>query len=369
MVERKTFRLAGENYNVSPSEVEERMRGVSARPLGKYRVRVGGVDYPPKQVIAVALGRDLISFTTMDASRILTALGFEVSRTGEKRQQPLRNESEMLFEQYLSMSGLAEFDYEKQFPGKAQRPDYVVKLADEVGSQVMFEIKEFRATADDFRPGGGAYDPYLAIREKIQQAREKFRAFKDSCCCLVLFNREKPLVDLSWRFVFGAMLGNLGFRIPFDAESGVFDHSKMQQTFTVGGEMLRYKGLQPIEPQNRTISAILVLDLLPVGRIRFEHHVEQLEQARKAQGQPKLELEEYLQILEESRGTDRDYSLTQLRGVVHENPHARIKFPPGLFRGPYDERYGRDEDRRIGRLYAGSGILRLEGQGLRQEAF
>lgn len=366
--QRRLFRLGGTEFILSKRDVEEKMDGVVPKPLGKYRVPICGKDYPPKQVIAETLGKDLVSFTTMDASRILTALGFEVLSGGGKRQ-PQKNESELLFEQYMATSGLFDFQFEKEFPGKNQVPDYVVSLADE--SEILFEVKEFRATIEDFRSGGGAYDPYGRIREKIQQGRSKFKAFKDSCCCLVLFNREKPLVDLRWQFIYGAMLGNVAFRIPFNPETGMHDPSMgMQQTFAGGGEMLRYKGLQPIEPQNRTISAILTLDLLPVGRIRFERHVAQVEQKRKIEGKPTLAVEEFLQILDECRGTERDYSLTQLRGVVHENPYARqgTEFPGDLFRGPYDERYG-GKDGRIQRLFAGPGIVSLEEQGWKQDVF
>ena len=188
----------------------------------------------------------------------------------------------------------------------------------------------------------------------------------------MLFNREKPLVDLRWEFIYGAMLGNIAFRIPFNTQTGIHDPDLgVEKTFASGGAMLRYRGLQPIEPQKRTISAILALDLLPVGRIRFERYVEQIEQQRRLEDKPKLALEEFLRILDECRGTERDYSLTQLRGVVHLNPYARddAEFPEDLFRGPYDEHYGPTPDGRIQRLFAGSGIANLEGQGWKQESF
>jgi hypothetical protein len=347
----KTFRLGGKDYRLSKADIEHKMRNIPPKPLGKYRVQVNGIDYPPKQVIAESLGKSLVTFTTMDAARILSSIGFEVRRAGEYREPP-KTESERLFEEYLSLSGLSDFQFEKQFPGKTRLPDYSVKLAD--GNEVLFEVKEFRATTEDFRPGGGAYDPYVHIREKIDQAREKFKEFKEYCCCLVMFNREKPLVDLSWQFVYGAMLGNLGFRVPVNTRTGVGDEEHIEQTFMCGGKMLRYRGLQPTGVQNQTISAMLTLDLLPVGRIRFDRYVEELEKQRGSE----LDLENYSGLIDESRGTERDTLLTQLRGVLHENPEARIHFPFDLFRGPYDERYGA-RDGRIQRLYAGPGLERL----------
>lgn len=336
------------------------MVGVNPKPVGKYFVMVGGQAFPPKQVIAHSLGKDLVKFTTMDATRILTALGLEVQRAGERRP-PLKNKSELLFEQYLSMSGLPDFDREKAFPGSPQRPDYAVKLADEM--EILFEVKEFRPSADDFLPGGGgAFDPYGPIREKIDQAREKFRALKDHCCCLVLFDLGKPLVNLSWQMVYGAMLGNIGIRMPVNVETGIADSDKIENILTTGGKMLQYRGLQPVRPQNQTISAILVLDLLPVGRIRFDQYIEELERERGKE----VCVEEYVQLIERLRGTDRDTTLMQLRGVMHENPHARdgLHFPTELFRGPYDERYGW-KDGLIRRLYAGEGTQSL-GPSLRK---
>ena len=353
MKQGKKFQLGGSEYFLSADAVSKAMRDIAPKPLGKYFVFIDGVAFPPKQVISQALGKDLVKFTTMDATRILTGLGLEVQRVAERRP-PTKNKSELLFEQLMGLSGLSDFEFEKEFPGRTHRPDYAVKLAN--GNEILFEVKEFSSTIDDFLPGGGggAYDPYSFVREKIDQGRDQFNEFKDHCCCLVLFNRDKPLVDLSWRMIFGAMLGNIGFSIPFTAETGTGDIAAGQNIFTTGGKMLRYKGLQPIGPQNQTISAILVLDLLQVGRIRFDAHIEQLETQRGEE----VGVEEYTALIENLRGTDRDTTLIQLRGVVHENPVAKQKFPLELFRGPYDERYGL-KDNLIQRVYAGSGITSL----------
>ena len=354
MPEKKRFQLGGTEYRLAKSEVEEALQGAQPRPIGKYFVAINGVAFPPKQVISQALGKDLVKFTTMDATRILTALGFQVQRVGE-RQPPLKNKSELLFEQYLAMSGLSDWDFQKEFVGRTRHPDYSVCLAD--GREIIFEVKEFRATLEDFQSGGGAYDPYQYIREKINQVSDQFREFKDRCCCLVLFNRDnKPRVDLTWWMVFGAMLGNIGIRIPVNSDAGIGSEQAAVPTFTTGGKMLQYRGFQPVRPQNQTISAILVLDLLPVGRIRFETYVEQLKRERKEE----LSVEQYMHLIQQLRGTDRDTTLIQLRSVVHENPFARDGFElaQDLFQGPYDERYGL-KDGRIQRLFAGEGVRAL----------
>lgn len=353
MKQGRRFQLGGSEYHLSVDAVAAAMRGVAPKPLGKYFVLINGVAFPPKQVIAQVLGKDLVKFTTMDATRILTALGLEVQRVGERRP-PSKNKSELLFEQFLAISGLSDFEFEKEFPDRAHKPDYAVKLAD--GNEILFEVKEFRATMDDFLPGrSGAYDPYAFIREKIDQGREQFKEFKDHCCCLVLFNRDKPLVDLSWQMVYGAMLGNIGFSFPVNVQTGIGDPSQARNVFTSGGKMVRYSGLQPVGPQNQTISAVLALDLLPVGSIRFHAYIERLEHERREE----VGVEEFTKLIEDLRGTERDTTLMQIRGVVHENPYARYKLPEELFRGPYDERYG-PKDRTIQRLYAGAGIQELD---------
>jgi hypothetical protein len=153
------------------------------------------------------------------------------------------------------------------------------------------------------------------------------------------------------------MLGNLGFSTPVDLTTGLADDTNTEQNFQGGGSMIRYRGLQPIEPQNQTISAVLVLNQFPIGQKRLEAHVRKIERERKL-GPGEFDLEEYMRLIDDSRGTDRDCSLTELRGIVHENPYARIQFPPELFKGPYDERYGAQEGR-IRQLYAGSGIKNL----------
>ena len=74
-----------------------------------------------------------------------------------------------------------------------------------------------------------------------------------------------------------------------------------------------------------------------------------------------LSVEEYLQALEQSAGTERDLSLNRVRVRVHENPYAKVPLDSRLFRGPFDERYGAiDGAERFGQVYAGSGVADFE---------
>ncbi len=122
--------------------------------------------------------------------------------------------------------------------------------------------------------------------------------------------------------------------------------------------MIRSSGGIALEPQNRTISAIAVLEQFPIGKLRFDASIAAL--GDKLRRQPTLD--EYLEMVDRSRGTDRDISLSQLRLVICENPYCYKPLPRAVFCGPYDERYGIDEGSgdRITRIFAGEQILALE---------
>jgi aspartate carbamoyltransferase regulatory subunit len=55
-----------------------KVKGIEPERIGKYYVRVDGKEYLIKQVVALALNVPKISFTSMDAYRILEKLGFKV---------------------------------------------------------------------------------------------------------------------------------------------------------------------------------------------------------------------------------------------------------------------------------------------------
>src|SRR5690349_4312470 len=105
--------------------------------------------------------------------------------TVESNSASYKNLSEREFEKYLTTQGFNDWDYEPEISGKSQRPDYRLRYAT---AELFLEVKEFRQDPKQPLPQGGAYDPYTAIREKIDAAREKFKNFKEHCCSLVLFN-------------------------------------------------------------------------------------------------------------------------------------------------------------------------------------
>jgi hypothetical protein len=259
----------------------------------------------------------------------------------------------MLLEGYLRHHGYRDFDFEPQVSGSTRRPDYRLPWS---GSEVLLEVKEFRGVPEDYKAGGGVFDPYPPLREKIEQARDKFQKLKHHCCCLVLHNVDKPLVLLDWHYVYGAMLGKLAWQVPIHAPGrSAPDDRDITSVFTSGGKMHRERQGVPYAPQNQTISAIIVLSRVPAGERLFHAHLRDIE----TQLGPAFDLWTHLPLeLEASRCTLRDPQRKPLRVVVHENPYARIPLPRELFCGAWDERYGR-LDGRIQQLFQGEEVAKL----------
>lgn len=78
------FVVGGEEYDLTPEEVERRMRDAEPEEIRKHVVEMLGTVYPPKQVFATVTGRSRMSFTTMEAQRVLTKLGFRCRVAGQR---------------------------------------------------------------------------------------------------------------------------------------------------------------------------------------------------------------------------------------------------------------------------------------------
>src|SRR5690348_5696794 len=120
------------------------------------------------------------------------------------QERNLRTASETLFEEYLAERGLP-FDYEKPYRGKSKRIDYTVPID---GRDFLFEVREL----DPRRAGAesGIVDEYAAIRQKITNARQRFREYSEYPCCLVLYDCDplRPIFLLP-DVMLGAMYGDL----------------------------------------------------------------------------------------------------------------------------------------------------------------
>ena len=188
--------------------------------------------------------------------------------------------------------------------------------------------------------------PTKRIRQKIVEARKKFKEYNGYCCCLVLWGNGAPLVDLTEpEVMLGSMEGNYGFSMPFDPKTGHIDPSKATHGFHEGGKMVRPHST---EPQNTRISALITLRPVRVGYTKYERQVGNL--AREGNHTP----EEYFDA-----AAPFDLNEEYLGVIVWENRFASKPFPRELFAGPYDERWGADGTE-LKRIYAGTGILVLE---------
>ncbi|MGI0135046.1 MAG: SCO5918 family protein [Candidatus Micrarchaeaceae archaeon] len=78
MEQTMSFTVGGKAIQLSRDTVETALKGVKPEPVKKYSVKIGGHDYPIKQVLSVASGVPTAAFISTDAYRVLSRLGFNV---------------------------------------------------------------------------------------------------------------------------------------------------------------------------------------------------------------------------------------------------------------------------------------------------
>jgi protein-tyrosine phosphatase len=302
-------------------------------------------------MIAAAL---LVSFAEEPRNafdQIASVRGGRVPDTKEQEQwvEQLNGRSpkgERLFERYLLLQGVSQYEYEVSKEGKQKKPDFRVML----DREYFFEVKDFQ-TKDSLH-GGNFYDPHQKIREKINDARKKFREYDGSPCCLVLYNNNASLVDIeSPSIMLGAMLGDLGWTLEIDPERGELDPNSIKVRFVGRGSMM-----QPhwTKPQNTRISALITLRQVAVGPRKMEVLIDKLKKDPHTKTAA--------QTLSRLFTTDIDFDKheRQLGVIVWENPHAKIPFPRSLFCGSYDLRYGQNTGDVIDRVFTGPELAELE---------
>jgi hypothetical protein len=254
-----------------------------------------------------------------------------------------RNESELLFEEYLTTHGLTEWTHEPVIVGKRKQLDYRLQHG---GAVQFFEVKEFDSPLPPV--GFGTYDPYGPIREKINQATRQFKEYKEFPCSVVLANPKAAFVHLAYPWaILGAMLGNMGFTVPVgpNAEKG----GSPRNVFLAGGKMIDQKRRRP---QNTTVSSIVVLGTYPLWRNQVKVAIKMREKELGREATP----DEAWAFYEATPETE---DLRRVRVYVYENPYARIPLSRDLFSGPFDQRWGLD-DGLIKRVYVGPEVAHFE---------
>ncbi len=79
--------ISGRRFQLDSAEVERAVRQVLPEPIREHFVVIGGRRFAPKQVICLVTGLDRADFTTHQARRILTRLGFPAARRAALRSQ------------------------------------------------------------------------------------------------------------------------------------------------------------------------------------------------------------------------------------------------------------------------------------------
>ena len=77
-----TMTVSGHQYDLDPRNVEAALDGELPEPIHEHFVVINGRRWPPKQVLALVTGLDRADFTTHQARRALTRLGFPAGRAG-----------------------------------------------------------------------------------------------------------------------------------------------------------------------------------------------------------------------------------------------------------------------------------------------
>ena len=225
--------------------------------------------------------------------------------------------------------------YEPQIEGKKKKPDF---LARRDGVEFLSDTKE--RLPKPAPPGARHFDPIKPVRRLIDEGRLKFKEFAERLCVLVAYNNGGCDTRLDPTYVFGAMLGDPGFTLDFDPESGTCDPNSAQNVFLEhGGRMIRH--YEPLEPRDSPnyISAVAALTLYRVPNPAFQRASAEEQEIQRLQKGPDLTTHEKLEItyklLQSVPMTLREAP----RVVVCINPFARHPLPDNLFDGPYDERW------------------------------
>ena len=77
--------ISGHRYDLDARRVQEALEGELPEPITEHFIVVNGRRWPPKQVLALVTGLDRADFTTHQARRALTRLGFPAGRTTSPR--------------------------------------------------------------------------------------------------------------------------------------------------------------------------------------------------------------------------------------------------------------------------------------------
>jgi hypothetical protein len=74
--------VGGRPLELDKDTVLQALKGVDPETIRQHLVEIGDTVYPPKQVLAVVTGWERTTYTTMEAQRVLSKVGFVCRRAG-----------------------------------------------------------------------------------------------------------------------------------------------------------------------------------------------------------------------------------------------------------------------------------------------
>jgi hypothetical protein len=169
MTSPKIVTVAKQRFELRRAQVEQEMRDVMPEPIMSHFVVIDHRRYPPKQVVSVMTGIDRADFTSHQARRILTGLGFPAGR-----RQPPRDLIERRGEYGAHARGDTDASASSSWSAdKVMRPS-AETLEPFVGQWVATRGPEVLVAAEDPR----TVVSWLA--EHRQQAQSMFRVPKEN---------------------------------------------------------------------------------------------------------------------------------------------------------------------------------------------
>ena len=80
----KTVTIAKQRFELRQDRIERALKQTLPEPITSHYVVIGHRRFPPKQAISLITGLDRADFTTHQARRILTGLGFPAGRRSHR---------------------------------------------------------------------------------------------------------------------------------------------------------------------------------------------------------------------------------------------------------------------------------------------
>lgn len=173
------MKVGGRAFDLTKQDVEARMTGEEPELIQRHMVEVNGEMFPPKQVLGHVTGWARTSFTTMEAQRVLTRIGFVCTeaRVGRMRHagrvgvDAVRDSSrevvsahgeERFVDGFTAAAGIAlrqiqgtldGFREQMKGPGLTQAQQAVYAHLDELKSEIEAGYDRYwHGTSVDWRP-------------------------------------------------------------------------------------------------------------------------------------------------------------------------------------------------------------------------